>query len=132
MLDPQGFVAECTGANLFVVKKDRIYTPQRSTILEGITRDSLTTIANDLGYEVTETEISRDALYTADELFVCGTAAEVVALREVDFRQVGSGAMGPICRKIQHTYHEAVRGRDPRYQHWLTPVPHVELVAATG
>jgi branched-chain amino acid aminotransferase len=132
MLDPQGFVAECTGENIFLVKKGRIFTPQRSTILEGITRDSLITLANELGYEVTETQVSRDSLYTADELFVCGTAAEVIALREVDFRKIGNGGMGPITRQIQHAYHAAIRGKSEQHLKWLTRVPHVELVAAAG
>jgi branched-chain amino acid aminotransferase len=122
MLDPAGYVAECTGENLFLVRNGQIVTPQKGAILEGITRDSIVTIAHDLGYEITETVISRDQLYMADELFVCGTAAEVIALREVDFRTIGAGTMGPITRKIQQAYHAAVRGEKPAYARWLTPV----------
>src|SRR5439155_18394065 len=91
MLDPQGFVAECTGENIFVARKNVIYTVPRGAILEGITRDTLITVARDLGYEIVEEPISRDQLYLADEVFVCGTAAEVIALREIDFRTIGDG-----------------------------------------
>jgi len=122
LLDPQGFVAECTGENLFLVKSGAIVTPGTATILEGITRDALLTIARDLRYEVREAAISRDQLYAADEVFVCGTAAEVVALREIDFRRIGTGVMGPVAARIQKTFHDAVRGRLPEYQAWLSPV----------
>ena len=122
MLDPQGYVAECTGENIFVVRHGKIFTPPTTTILEGITRDSLSAIARDLGYEVTEQLISRDQLYIADEVFVCGTAAECIALREIDFRTIGSGKMGPITRRIQHAYQAAIHGEDAGYRHWLTPV----------
>jgi branched-chain amino acid aminotransferase len=119
-LDPQGFVAECTGENLFVVRGGRLLTPHAATVLEGITRDSLLTVARDLGLEVGEQPLSRDQLYLADEVFVCGTAAEVVALREIDHRTIGDGAMGPVTRRLQEAYHAAVRGRSPRYRRWLT------------
>ena len=122
MLDPYGFVAECTGENLFAVKGGRIRTPDSATVLEGITRDSLLTIARDLGYEVTEAPLSRDQLYEADEVFVCGTAAEVVGLREIDFRPIGSGRTGPVTREVQKAFHAAARGQDPRYAHWVTVV----------
>ena len=98
MLDPSGYVAECTGENIFVVRNGVIYTVPRGSILEGITRDSLITIAGDLGYTVVEEPISRDQLYIADEVFVCGTAAEVIGLREIDFRTIGSGKTGPVTR----------------------------------
>src|SRR5215475_4175849 len=96
MLDPQGYVAECTGENLFIARAGKIYTPPRGSILEGITRDSLIILARDLGYKVIEEPISRDQLYIADEVFVCGTAAEVIGLREIDFRTIGSGKAGLI------------------------------------
>jgi branched-chain amino acid aminotransferase len=128
MLDPQGYIAECTGENIFVVRGGRITTPPTTTILEGVTRDSLITIARDLGYEVSEQMISRDQLYVADEVFVCGTAAECIALREIDFRTIGSGKMGPITRRIQHAYQAAIHGRDPQYAQWLTPVSSEMLV----
>jgi branched-chain amino acid aminotransferase len=119
MLDPQGFVAECTGENLFVVRRGRIYTPGLATILDGITRDALITLAGDLGYTVTETPISRDQLYTADEVFVCGTAAECIGLREIDFRTIGPGKTGPVTRAMQQAFHAAIHGRHPRSAEWL-------------
>ena len=118
MLDPQGYVAECTGENLFVVRKGKIFTPSTAPVLEGITRHSIYTIANDLGYEVTEMPISRDQLYNADEVFVCGTAAEVIGLCEVDFRTVGDGKSGKITREIQNVYHDAIRGKLAKYEDW--------------
>jgi branched-chain amino acid aminotransferase len=118
MLDPQGYVAECTGENLFLVRRGKIITPFTAPMLEGITRHSLQVIASDLGYEVIEEPVSRDQLYAADEIFVCGTAAEVVALREIDFRKIGDGKMGPITRAIQNAYQDAVRGRSPKYESW--------------
>jgi branched-chain amino acid aminotransferase len=122
MLDPQGFVAECTGENLFVVRKGRIITPDLSPVLEGVTRDAVWHIASDLGYGVIEQPVSRDQLYTADEVFVCGTVAEVIGLREIDFRAVGDGTTGPVTRSIQVAFAEAVRGRSTKYEDWLTYV----------
>ena len=118
MLDPQGYIAECTGENLFVVRNGTIYTPSTAPVLEGITRSSLTTIANDFGYEVKEVPISRDQLYIADEVFVCGTAAEVIGLSEIDFRKIGDGRTGPVTRKLQETYHDAIRGKVAKYEAW--------------
>ena len=122
MLDPQGYVAECTGENLFLVRKGKIFTPHTAPILEGITRDSLVMIAQDLGYSVEPQPISRDQLYIADEVFVCGTAAEVVAVTEIDFRVIGSGRMGEVTRRLQDTFHAAVRGNYQRSADWLTYV----------
>jgi len=122
MLDPSGFVAECTGENLFLVRDDALVTTPTATILEGITRDSIITLARDLGREVREEPVSRDQLYLADEAFVCGTAAELVALREIDGRRIGSGRTGPITRGLQQAFHEAVHGENPRYDRWLTYV----------
>ena len=122
MLDPQGYVAECTGENIFLVRHGKIFTPPTTTILEGITRDSLITIARDLGFEVSEQLISRDQLYIADEVFVCGTAAECIALREIDFRTIGSGKMGPVTRQIQQAYQAAIHGKTLKYAEWLTLV----------
>ncbi|HBL26374.1 MAG TPA: branched chain amino acid aminotransferase, partial [Acidobacteria bacterium] len=123
MLDPYGFVAECTGENLFLVRDGRITTPDSATVLEGITRDALLTLARDHGYEVAEGPVSRDQLYGADEVFVCGTAAEVIGLCEIDFRTIGTGRTGPVTRRLQEAYRRVVEGREPRYRHWLTPVP---------
>ena len=118
MLDPQGYIGECTGENLFVVRKGKIFTPSTAPVLEGITRHSVSTIANDLGYEVIEAPISRDQLYNADEVFVCGTAAEVIGLCEIDFRTIGDGKSGKITREIQNLYHDAIRGRVAKYEDW--------------
>jgi branched-chain amino acid aminotransferase len=122
MLDPTGYVAECTGENLFVVRGGHICTVPRASILEGITRDALLTLARDLGYGVSEEPISRDQLYISDEVFVCGTAAEVLSIREIDFRQIGNGTMGPVAARLQETFEQVVRGRHPRSEQWLSPV----------
>ena len=122
LLDPQGYVAECTGENLFVVRGGTLYTPPAATVLEGITRDTLITLARDRGYAVVEQLISRDQLYLAEEVFVCGTAAEVIGLREIDFRKIGSGMSGPVTRRMQQEFSEVVRGRHRRSKEWLTPV----------
>jgi branched-chain amino acid aminotransferase len=119
LLDPQGHVAECTGENLFVVRAGKIYTPPTADILEGITRDALVTLARDLGYEVVEQPISRDQLYVADEVYVCGTAAEVIALCEIDFRVVGAGRMGPVTRAVQQAFRAAIHGQHSRSVEWL-------------
>ena len=126
MLDPSGYVAECTGENIFVVRNDVIYTVPRGSILEGITRDSLITIAGDLGYTVVEEPISRDQLYIADEVFVCGTAAEVIGLREIDFRTIGCGKTGPVTRKLQKAFDELTSGRHARSEQWFSRVPAVD------
>lgn len=118
MLDPQGYVAECTGENLFLVRKGKIFTPATAPVLEGITRESISIIASDLGYEVVEAPIARDQLYNADEVFVCGTAAEVIGLSEIDFRKIGDGKSGKITREIQTVYHDAIRGKNKKYEAW--------------
>ncbi|MBL8103046.1 MAG: branched-chain amino acid transaminase [Anaerolineales bacterium] len=118
MLDPQGYIAECTGENLFLIRKDKIITPSTAPVLEGITRHSIFTIARDLGYEVLEQPVSRDQLYIADEVFVCGTAAECIGLSEIDFRKIGNGKTGPITKKIQDVYHDAIRGKVKKYEEW--------------
>ncbi len=118
LLDPGGYVAECTGANLFLVRDGTIVTPPAALVLEGITRDSIMTLAGDLGIPVVEKPVSRDQLYIADEVFVCGTAAECVGLREIDFRTIGSGAAGPVTRALQEEYARAVRGGHPRSAAW--------------
>ncbi|TMA28510.1 MAG: branched-chain amino acid transaminase [Deltaproteobacteria bacterium] len=122
MLDAQGLVAECTGENIFLVRRGRLLTPPDGAILEGITRDSIFELAADLGTEVVQQPISRDQLYLADEVFVCGTAAEVIGLREIDFRVIGSGRGAPVTRALQDAYHAAVRGEHPRSAAWLTPI----------
>src|SRR3989454_8005457 len=130
MLDPQGFVAECTGENILVVRKNVIYTVPRGTILEGITREALITLARDSEYEVVEEPISRDQLYIADEVFVCGTAAEVIALREIDFRMIGDGKTGPVARLLQESFEQVTSGRHPRSAEWLSLVPAFDTAVA--
>jgi branched-chain amino acid aminotransferase len=122
MLDPEGFVAECTGENLFLVRNGKILTPPRATILEGITRDALLVLAQDLGIEVVEEQITRDQLYIADEVFLCGTAAEVVPVVEVDFRKIGDGGVGPVTKKIQKIFTETIHGDNKRSKDWLAYV----------
>jgi branched-chain amino acid aminotransferase len=122
MLDPQGYVAECTGENLFVVKGNSLMTTPAAAILEGITRDTVLVLARDFGYQVIEMPLSRDALYTADEVFVCGTAAEVIGLREIDARRIGAGRTGPITRRFQDAYHAVTTGRHSRSADWLEAV----------
>ena len=129
MLGPDGYVAECTGENLFLVRNKVIYTTPRAGILEGITRDSLVTVARDLGYSVIEEPISRDQLYIADEVFVCGTAAEVIALREIDFRTIGDGKAGAVTRALQQEFEKLVTGRHARSRQWLAPVPAMNQAA---
>ncbi len=131
MLDPQGYVAECTGENLFLVRNGKVYTSPTAAVLEGITRDSILTLAGDLGYAVVEQPISRDQLYIADEVFVCGTAAECIALCEIDFRTIGAGKMGPVTRAIQQAFHAALRGQHPRSAEWLDYVNAVVPVAGS-
>jgi branched-chain amino acid aminotransferase len=119
LLDPQGYVAECTGENLFLLRNGKIYTPPTMAILEGITRSSIIDLAGDMGIEVLEQPISRDQLYMADEVFVSGTAAECIGLREIDFRVIGSGKTGPFTRTMQRAYHDAVHGKHSRSAEWL-------------
>jgi branched-chain amino acid aminotransferase len=118
MLDPQGYIAECTGENLFMVRHGKIVTPSTAPVLEGITRHTIHTISQDLGYRILEQPISRDQLYIADEVFVCGTAAEVIGLSEIDFRKIGDGSSGKVTRAIQNVYHEAIRGKIEKYEEW--------------
>ncbi|MGH9095174.1 MAG: branched-chain-amino-acid transaminase, partial [Acidimicrobiales bacterium] len=119
LLSPQGYVSECTGENIFVVRHGRIITPPQSAgALEGITQSSVMTIGRDLGYDVEVGHILRSDLYVADEAFLSGTAAEVVPIRSVDDREIGDGRPGPMTRKIQETYTAAVRGQVDRYKDW--------------
>src|SRR5437899_10029306 len=121
LLSPQGYVSECTGENLFVVRNGRIITPPVSAgALEGITQSSVLTIARDLGIDVEIGNLLRSDLYTAEEAFLTGTAAEVVPIRSVDDREIGEP--GPITRSIQETYFAAVRGQVDRYKDWLEHV----------
>ncbi|MBI4828589.1 MAG: branched-chain amino acid transaminase [Nitrospinae bacterium] len=122
LLDPQGNVAEGSGENIFIVRRGRLKTPPLTSVLEGITRDSIITLANDQGLLVTEQYFSRDELYTADEAFFTGTAAELTPIRSLDDRQIGTGGIGPVTKKLQTAFFDAINGRDPKYAHWLTVV----------
>jgi branched-chain amino acid aminotransferase len=122
MLDTNGLVAECSGENIFIVRRGRLLTPPLVSVLEGITRDSVIRIARDKGIEVAEQSITRDEVYCAEEMFLTGTAAEITPVREVDDRKIGAGSRGPITKTIQATFFEAVKGRDRKYEAWLTPV----------
>ena len=126
ILDHQGFVSEGSAENFFMIRKGVIYTPDSATPLEGITREAVCKIAQDLGFKVHARNITRDEVYIADELFFTGTAAEVTPIREVDGRIIGSGGRGPITEQIQRTFLSVVRGELPRYASWLTPVSVVE------
>lgn len=130
MLDPQGYVAECTGENLFTVRGGKIITPPMAPVLEGITRDALIQLARSMDIEVVEMPIARDQLYISDEVFVCGTAAEVIAIREIDFRTIGAGKMGSVTRQLQDAYHKAVHGEHPLSSQWLDYVNRKESVSA--
>ncbi len=122
LLDDHGFVAEGSGENIFIVRNGVVYTPDTSSALEGITRDTLMTLAADAGVEVREKRISRDEVYLADEAFFTGTAAEVTPIREVDGRAIGDGKRGPVTEKLQSLYFDVVHGRVEQYRDWLTVV----------
>jgi branched-chain amino acid aminotransferase len=120
MLSPDGVVAEGTGENLFIVRDGVIITPPESSgILMGITRDSVMTIAQDLGFDLVEQKLVRSDVYTADEVFLTGTAAEITPVREVDGRPIGSTTRGPMTKEIQQTYFAAVKGEIDRYREWV-------------
>jgi branched-chain amino acid aminotransferase len=122
LLDTEGYVSEGSGENVFIVKNGKIYTPDLASCLDGITRDSVVTLARDLGIEVIEKRITRDEVYCADEAFFTGTAAEVTPIRELDNRPIGDGTRGPITTRLQALFFDAVAGRAPQYKHWLTLV----------
>jgi branched-chain amino acid aminotransferase len=122
LLDDHGFVAEGSGENIFIVRDGVLYTPDTSSALEGITRDTLMELAADEGLTVREKRISRDEVYLADEAFFTGTAAEVTPIREVDDRAIGKGTRGPVTEHLQSLYFDVVHGRVAAYQDWLTVV----------
>jgi len=119
MLDPTGYVAEGTGENVFIVRNGVIKTPPLTSILAGITRDSLLILAKELGYTVVEQLFTRDELYMADEVFFTGTAAEVTPIREVDRRVIGEGHAGPVAKALQAAFFKVVEGKNPQYADWL-------------
>ena len=122
LLDVDGFVAEGSGENIFVVKNGKLYEPELTSALVGITRDSIITVAHEFGLEVEARRLTRDDIYIADEAFFTGTAAEVTPIRELDNRLIGSGQCGPITKKLQAAFFDIVNGRNPKYKSWLTPV----------
>jgi branched-chain amino acid aminotransferase len=123
-LDAGGYVSEGSGENIFVVNGDRIVTPPlASSILHGITRDCVMTLARDLGYELIEERVPRELLYVADEVFFTGTAAEVTPIRSIDGIPIGSGRRGPVTERLQSEFFAIVGGRIPDRHNWLTVVP---------
>ncbi|MFO0982597.1 MAG: branched-chain amino acid transaminase [Planctomycetota bacterium] len=135
LLDAQGNLAEGSGENIFMLRHGRLKTPPLSSpILDGITRATVLELARELtgpmSFEVREETFARDELYTADEVFLTGTAAELTPVREVDFRTIGTGSPGALTRRLQEAFFTVVRGRDPRWRKWLTPVEAATRVTA--
>jgi branched-chain amino acid aminotransferase len=122
LLDAEGYVAEGSGENIFIVRNGKIYTPELTSALDGITRDTIITLAGEIGVPVVEKRITRDEVYIADEAFFTGTAAEVTPIREVDDRVIGAGSRGPITERLQTMYFDQVHGRRSEYPEWLTYV----------
>jgi len=122
LLDVEGYVAEGSGENVFIVKDGVVYTPELTSCLNGVTRRTLMALADELGLPVKERRITRDEVYIADEAFFTGTAAEVLPIRELDNRTIGSGGRGPITRQLQALYFDQVRGKRNMHPEWLTPV----------
>ena len=122
LLDTDGYASEGAGENLFIVKAGKVYTPDLASCLDGITRSTAITLAQDLGLSVIEKRITRDEIYCADEAFFTGTAAEVTPIRELDDRVIGQGRRGPITEKIQSLFFDVVAGRAQKYSGWLSPV----------
>ena len=123
LLNEQGYIADGSGENVFVVRDGVIHTPPISdSCLPGITRDSMIRIATELGYEVREVSLVRTDLYFADEVFLCGTGAQISPVTSIDHRPIGTGEVGPISAAISRAYFDAVRGKNAAYSDWLTPV----------
>jgi branched-chain amino acid aminotransferase len=122
LLDVDGFVAEGSGENLFIVKNGKLYEPELTSALIGITRESVIALAEGLGYTVASRRITRDDLYIADEAFFTGTAAEVTPIREVDGRAIGTGKIGPVTARLQQAFFDVVNGKNDTYRDWLAPV----------
>jgi branched-chain amino acid aminotransferase len=120
LLDPEGYVAEGAGENLFIVKQGKLFTPDLTSCLEGITRATVLTLAQEMGLSVQEKRITREEVYTADEAFFTGTAAEVTPIRELDGRQIGIGHRGPITAQIQARFYDVVYGRSAAHRGWLS------------
>jgi branched-chain amino acid aminotransferase len=122
LLDPDGYVSEGTGENIFIVRKGRLKTTPLTSILEGITRNAVIELAREQGIVVLEERFTRDEMYIADEVFVTGTAAELTPVREIDNRRIGTGKPGPITTALQKRFFAIVRGEDPSHDSWLTRV----------
>jgi branched-chain amino acid aminotransferase len=122
LLDAEGYVMEGSGENLFIVRNGVVYTPDLTSALDGITRDTILTLCRDLGIKVVEKRITRDEVYISDEAFFTGTAAEVTPIREVDGRLIGAGGRGPITHRLQAIYFDQVHGRRDEYPEWLSLV----------
>lgn len=122
LLDVDGFVAEGSGENVFIVRNGKLYTPDLTSALEGITRDTIVQLATELGLQIVEKRITRDEVYTADEAFFTGTAAEVTPIRELDHRNIGNGTAGPITKQLQKMYFDVVTGKSAKHADWLTMV----------
>jgi branched-chain amino acid aminotransferase len=120
LLDTEGYVAEGSGENIFILRDGVIYTPDLTSCLEGITRDTIMRFCRDLGLEILEKRITRDEVYIADEAFFTGTAAEVTPIRQVDRRDIGDGGRGPVTQRLQAMYFDQVHGRRDEYPEWLT------------
>ena len=120
LLDNEGYVAEGSGENIFIVRDNIIYTPDLTSALEGITRDAIVQLAQEAGYTLKEKRITRDEVYIADEAFFTGTAAEVTPVRELDNRTIGSGSRGPVTEKLQAMFFDVANGRDALHSSWLT------------
>ena len=122
LLDPEGYVAEGSGENIFIIRDDIIYTPELTSALDGITRDTIIHFINELGLKLIEKRITRDEVYIADEAFFTGSAAEVTPIRELDNRQIGEGGRGPITARLQAMYFDQIHGRRDSHPEWLTRV----------
>jgi len=122
LLDVDGFVAEGSGENVFIVRNGKLYTPDLTSALEGITRDTVIQLAGELGIPVIEKRITRDEVYAADEAFFTGTAAEVTPIRELDNRAIGEGTRGPITARLQTLFFDCVQGRSPAHASWLAHI----------
>ncbi|MEY3743266.1 MAG: hypothetical protein RLZZ541_321 [Pseudomonadota bacterium] len=122
LLDVDGFVAEGSGENIFIIRNGKLYTPDLTSALEGITRDTILQLAAEIGLTVIEKRITRDEVYSADEAFFTGTAAEVTPIRELDRRNIGTGTAGPITKQLQKMYFDAVTGKSAKHADWLTLV----------
>jgi len=122
LLDTEGYVSEGSGENFFMVKEGVIYTPELTSALDGITRNTIMQLAKEAGYEVREKRITRDEVYIADEAFFTGTAAEVTPIRELDNRTIGEGCRGPVTEVLQAKYFDVVHGRSPAHLNWLSTV----------